>query len=154
MSLGMLTLTLIAALFLVGASQTRKNQFYRNLLMQCESLISKTEPLVPDSVNENQINEKFQETIQDSLAKIIVISKEGYAKEVRYYYKKNLMVIDRLDEREKVVRRDIFDAKGRIRIRTYYDYNGNRTRRDYLNIYGKRIDRESFFVPLGGRTGY
>jgi len=149
MALGMLILTAAAALFLVLASHVRYT-FYMNLMNECNTIISESNQLVPIEINENIVNK--ESTVNSSWAKIVVLSADGYPKEFRYYHDKNLVAVDKLDEGEKIVRRDILD-KGPIRIQLFYGPNGNLVHRYFLDEDGKIID--SKFVPfVGGRTGY
>ena len=70
-----------------------------------------------------------------------------------YYSAQHLIVIDYLDLTKVVVRREIFDVQGRLRILLLFDTQGHETQKDYFDEKGNRIDRYSYpLLPFGRGT--
>jgi hypothetical protein len=141
-----LTLSLIFASVLVWASQ-KKYRFYEDLLKTCENVIQKAEKLTPIEIQEDKFEIERQKLIKDDYVRIIILSEYLYKKEIKYYNDKKLIAIDKLDESEKLLRRDIFDTEGNVRIQIFYGQDEEKLRMYYVNLEGERINTIKFRLP-------
>ncbi len=93
-------------------------------------------------------------TINDTASvKVIFYSETKHKESIEYYSNRKLRATSYLDESEKLVRQDIFDLKGRIRIRFYYDSNGHPLQKEFLDENNRRV-YQKIYLPAGGNPGY
>jgi len=85
--------------------------------------------------------------------KVSYVSATGHKLMTAYYSAHQLSVIDYLDLKGSVVRREILDAEGRSRIKIFFNDRGEEVQMDYLDENGKRIDRYTYVPPAGFRPG-
>jgi hypothetical protein len=149
-----LVLTLCVATVLAAATHA-KRAFYHQLLRQCDSLLTKTEGLLPMRIEKSKLEHQFNDIVHDSLAEVIVLSEHLDPTEIRYYSNRKLFAADQLDESENIVRRDVFDQNGLVRIQQFFRSDGKVTRKNYLNKDGTIVDSETFNLPFfGSGRGY
>lgn len=147
MAIGALICIIIIGMCLLLLLQN-KYEFYHNLIKQSEEIISKCNQSTPIKVTIDSFNNKL--TIDSIYARIFVLSKDNRVQEIRYFKQNKLIALDILGEDARIVRRDIFDTKVRIRVRLFYE-NERRVQEHFLDEKEKIIFNKSLFVPIGGR---
>lgn len=152
MALGVLIITVLATLVVVFLSRT-KYRFYNKLMSTSERIITESNQLTPVVIIENDTNRGT--IIDSSLAKIIVLSADGYPKQYQYLHNKRLMVVDHFNQGGKIIRRDLFDDKDRVRVQIFYNDQGNLLWNNFLDEKGDIIHSVAngpVFVPIADPT--
>lgn len=155
MATGFLLFLFIISGSLLFVSQT-KDEFYVNLIQQSEANVSKCDQTVPSviSINDLSNNSIKDLTKKSTYTKVFVLSKGSSVQEIRYFYKSKLVAIDILGDNAKIVRRDIFDINGHIRVKLYY-LSETPVHKHFLDENGRiTFSRPIIMPPVDWRSGY
>ncbi len=144
--LAKLFMGVLLATALVWASQ-EKYAFYEKLLATCDSIISDAQSILPVKIGKEELQQTFDNIVQDSLVKVIVLSKHLDPLEIRYYSSRRLVAVDKLDESDKVLRRDVVDDSGNVRIQIFFGHDEKPLMRHYLNEDGDIVNARTFNLP-------
>ncbi len=158
MTLGRLFIFTLGALFVTASSLLVlghvKSAEFEKLKAQADAAIKEANRLPSvdispsnDKASDQSVPKRIDHT---GFVKVNYLSKQLTA----YYSAEQLIVIDYLDLTKAVVRREIFDIHGQLRILLLFDMQGNETQKDYFDEKGNRVDRYSYPLPPLGRSSY
>lgn len=82
-----------------------------------------------------------------------IFSEDGRVQEIKYFNRSNLTTIDIIGDDAKIVRRDIFDVNGNIRVRIYY-LNEMQIHKHFLDEKGKIILSKPIIPLILRSIGY
>jgi hypothetical protein len=92
-------------------------------------------------------------TINDTASlRVIFYSETKHRLSIEYYSNKKLRAISYLEESEKLLRRELFDLEGRIRIKCYYNSDGDLVQKEYYDENNRRVSQ--IYLPATIRPGY
>ena len=129
-----------------------RNNYYERLSNEVQSITNDANQLPPIEITPTS-GKLPPVTINDTASvKVIFYSESKHRISIEYYANKKLRAINYLDESEKLLRQDIFDLDGRIRIRLYYNSNSDLVQKEYYDESNRRVEQIPYF-PFGGPRG-
>ena len=150
----------IAFLILTGAVAiivlylNKSNNYYGVLSNEVLDIINEADQLPPIDIVSTDGKVPPVTIDEPAPVKVIFYSETKHRESIEYYSNTKLRAISYLDESEKLVRQDLLDLEGRIRIRLYYNSNGGLVQREYYDENNRRVSQKIYLPVGGGRTGY
>lgn len=149
MTLGRLFTIVVAFLFVTAScillAGNNKAAKYEDLKTQAQSAINQANK--NPAVNASPTQEK------SDVPKLI--TSPGYVrinyvseKMIAYYTDKHLIAIEYLDLTQTVIKRNVFDLQGRLRVQVLYETPSLVKQEDYFDEKGKRITHNPYPLPV------